>query len=51
MHINNMLNTGLWFYGQGQLAELKRISQSENIARDLYKYDSAPRLYWQTPLL
>jgi hypothetical protein len=45
-----MLNTAAWFHGQGQLAELQRISQSENIP-NMYKYDAAPHLYWQAPLL
>jgi hypothetical protein len=50
MHINNMLNTELWIYGQGQTAKLKK-SQSEIFLTNVYKYDAAPRLYGQTPLL
>jgi hypothetical protein len=42
-----MLNNVLWFYGQGQSAELKSISIWEYCT----EYAAAPHLYWQTLLL
>jgi hypothetical protein len=38
MHINNRLNTALWYYGQGQSVKLKGILQSENIVLNIVTY-------------